>query len=115
MVFVIFMRSRNQLRDAYLAFKTELQSVIEDGLIVQELRSSRPDVLKRTLAGDGELRITRPHSDQNAEYVKLGREADYCATFSPAYTSQHNSVADRVNRTSLDSARALVLAFDLST
>jgi transposase InsO family protein len=63
------------------------------------------------MSADG-FRIVRLHSDNAKEYERIAYDVannDVVKTFSPPYTPEHNSIAERVNRTIMDPARSMLI------
>lgn len=64
---------------------------------------------------DQRIIIKRLHSDQAKEYIRLEKTMEGYAekSFSPPYTPEHNAIAERVNRTMVDSARSTLIQANL--
>jgi hypothetical protein len=58
------------------------------------------------------FRIIRLHSDNAKEYEHIGVDVahkDFTTAYAAPYTPEHNSIADRVNRTIMDPARSMLI------
>jgi hypothetical protein len=69
------------------------------------------DTLPSNLCAEG-FRIFRLHSDNAKEYKHIENDIahqDIDKTYSAPYTPRHNSIAERVNWTIMDSARSMLI------
>jgi hypothetical protein len=111
-VVVALMQKKSSIGDAFAAFRRFLQqaaSMRDDRVIDVEVDAA--SAMPCDMSADG-FRIVRLHSDNAKEYERIAQDVannDVVKTFSPPYTPEHNSIAERVNRTIMDPARSMLI------
>ena len=98
--FLAFLRHRSEVGSAFMIMKARLDSVNT----TRSVQFSRSD------------RLMKLHSDGAKEYKKLENDLGgkhIISSFSPPYTPELNGIAERVNRTLEEGARACLIQADL--
>eukprot|EP00171_Calliarthron_tuberculosum_P009110 IDg9110t1 len=111
-----FLCSKSEVADAFVAFKSKLESMMRHEVGTIEMRVGSKDTADAACASGDAYRVLRLHSDNAAEYRVISsdsRSSGVEQSFSPPYTPEHNAIAERVNRTIVEPARSMWIQANL--
>jgi transposase InsO family protein len=111
-VVVALMKKKSDIGVAFASFRRFLSQTakLRDDMVIN-IEFEDTDMLPNYKFSEG-FHVTRLHSDNAKEYKHIeDREAhkDINKTYSEPYTPQHNSIAERVNRTIMDPVRSMLI------
>jgi hypothetical protein len=111
-LFVALMQKKSDIGYLFAAFRRFSQqaaSMRDD--VVFDVEVDAASVMPCDMSANG-FRIVRLHSDNAKEDERIAQDVankDVVKTYSPSYTPEHNSIAERVNRTIMDPARSMLI------
>jgi hypothetical protein len=109
---VALMQKKSDIGYAFAAFRRFLQQAasLRDDIVI-DVKVDASSAMPYDMSANG-FRIVRLHSDNAKEYERIAQDVankDVVKTYSPPYMPEHNSIAERVNRTIMDPARSMLI------